>query len=104
MCEKFLRHSLEKIKAGVFIGLQICQLFRDPQFDLAPSDDKKATRNAFRHVATGFLGNVKAVTVNFGTFMEDLFLQEAHCTMSLQDAFPPLTLGLLSSKCQAVSV
>jgi hypothetical protein len=60
------------IEASVLIGLHICQLFRDPQSDLAPIDDKKATRNAFRHVATAFLGNVKAVTVNFGTLVEDL--------------------------------
>jgi len=52
MCEKFPRHSVEKIKAGVFIGPQICQLFRDLQSDLAPSADDKAARNAFGHVAT----------------------------------------------------
>ena len=62
MCEKFPRHSVEKIKAGVFIGPQICQLFRDLLSDVASNDDEKAARNAFRHVATGFLGNVKTVT------------------------------------------
>jgi hypothetical protein len=38
---------MEKMKAGVFIGLQVCQLFRDPQFDLILSDDKKAAWNVF---------------------------------------------------------
>jgi hypothetical protein len=42
LCEKFPRLSTE-IKAGVFIGPQIRQLFRDPQFDLIPSDNEKAT-------------------------------------------------------------
>ena len=45
--EKFPRLSIEKIMAGIFIGLQICQLFRDPQFDFALSDDEKAAWNAF---------------------------------------------------------
>jgi len=62
MCEKFPRHSVEKVKAGVFIGPHICQLFRDLQSYLTPSVDEKAARNAFRHVATGFLVNVKAIT------------------------------------------
>jgi hypothetical protein len=35
------RLSKEKTKAGVFIGPQIRQLFRDPQFDLVRSDDEK---------------------------------------------------------------
>jgi hypothetical protein len=42
LCEKFQRPSKEKIKAGVFIGPQIRQLFRDPQFDLILSNDEKA--------------------------------------------------------------
>ena len=69
LCEKFPRLSTETIKAGVFIGPQIRQLFTDLQFDLALSDDEKAAFNAFRHVATGFLGNVKAV--NFRKHGED---------------------------------
>jgi hypothetical protein len=70
LCEKFPRLSTEKIKAGVFIGPQISQLSRDPQFDLILSDDQKAAWNAFTHVATGFLGNVKAI--NFGNLVENL--------------------------------
>jgi hypothetical protein len=69
LCETFPRLSTE-IKARVFIGPQIRQLFRDPQFDLILSDDEKAAWNAFRHVATGFLGNVKVI--NFRKLVEDL--------------------------------
>ena len=46
-----------KDKVSVFFGLQTRQLFRFPQLDLAVSDDEKAACNAFRNVATGFLGN-----------------------------------------------
>jgi hypothetical protein len=38
-----------------------CQLCREPQFDVALSGDEKAAWNAFRHVATDDLRNVKAV-------------------------------------------
>jgi hypothetical protein len=62
LCEKFTKLSAEKIKAGVFIGPQIHPLFRDAQFDLVLCDNEKAAWNAFRHVATGFLGNVKLST------------------------------------------
>jgi len=99
MCEKFPRHSVEKIKAGVFIGRQICQLFRDLQSDLAPSDDEKAPRNAFGHVATGFLRNVKAVTCQLWDTcgVSCNFLWEASSLQhDTQDAFLPFTLGFLS--------
>jgi hypothetical protein len=46
------------------------QLFRNPQFGLTPVDDKQADWNAFQHVVTGFLGNIKAV--NFCKFVEDI--------------------------------
>lgn len=47
LCEKFPELSMEKIKEDAFIGLEICQLFTDTQFDLAVSDIKKAACNAF---------------------------------------------------------
>jgi hypothetical protein len=47
MCEKFPRHSVEKVKPGIFIGPHICQLFRDCRSDLTPIDDEKASKNAF---------------------------------------------------------
>jgi hypothetical protein len=46
MHDKFSRLSTEEMKVDVFIGPQICQLFRDPQFDLSASDEKAAW-NAF---------------------------------------------------------
>jgi hypothetical protein len=83
LCEKFPRLNTEKIKVDVFIGPQIHHLFRDPQFDLILSDDEKADWNAFQHVATGFLGNVKAI--NFRELLEDLITsdEKLSCNMSL---------------------
>jgi hypothetical protein len=70
LCEKFPRLSMEKIKEGVFISPQIHQLFRDPQLDLILGYDEKAACNAFQHITTGFLGQVKAVI--FRKLVEDL--------------------------------
>jgi hypothetical protein len=78
---------MEKIKAGVFFGLQIRQLFRDPHFYLVLSDDEKAAWNAFRHAATGFLGNLKAI--NVGKLVENLITsyEKLGCNVSLKTHF-----------------
>jgi len=103
LCEKFPRLSTETIKAGVFIGPQIRQLFTDLQFDLALSDDEKAAWNALRHVATGFLGNVK--TVNFRKHVEDLITsyEKLGCNMSLKMHFLHSRLVSFPVDCGAVS-
>jgi hypothetical protein len=58
LCEKFPKLRTQKMQTGAFSVSQISQLFTDPQFDLVLSDDEKADCSAFRHVATGFLGNI----------------------------------------------
>jgi hypothetical protein len=77
----------EKFPAGVFISSQILQLFRDHQFDLVLSNNEKAAWNAFQLVATGFLGNIKAV--NFRKILEDLITcyEKLRCNMSLKMHF-----------------
>ena len=35
---KFLRISMEKVKAGIFDGFQIRKLMKDPKFDAAVSE------------------------------------------------------------------
>jgi len=42
LCGKFPRLTYEKVKAGVFIGPQIRQLFKDRQFEAVLSSKKKA--------------------------------------------------------------
>jgi hypothetical protein len=68
--EKFPRLSTEKIKEGVLLAPRYFQLFRKLQFGLTPIDDKQADWNAFQHVATGFVGNVKAI--NSWKLVEDI--------------------------------
>jgi hypothetical protein len=103
LCQKFPRLSIEKIKAGVFIGPEIRQLFRDPQFDLVLSDDEKAAWNALQNVAAGFLGNVKAV--KFRKLVEDLIssYDKPSCNMSLKIQFLHSHLDSFPVNCGAVS-
>jgi len=42
LCEKFPKLTFEKVNAGVFIGPQIRQLFKDQQFYAVLSDKEKA--------------------------------------------------------------
>lgn len=102
LCEKFLRLITETIKAGVFIGPQIRQLFRDFQFDRALSDDGKAEWIAFRHVATGFLGNVKFF--NFRKHVDDLITcyEKLDCNVSLKTHFLHSRLVSFPVDCGAV--
>jgi hypothetical protein len=94
--ENFPSVTTEKMKTGAFIGIQIRLLSRDPQFDLFLSDDHKAAWNAFRHVATAFLGNVKAI--NSKRLLEDFITcnEKLGCNMSLKMHFLRSTVGLLS--------
>jgi hypothetical protein len=103
LCEKSPRLSTETINAGVFIGLQIRQLFRDLQFDLAVSDDEKAAWIAFGHVATGFLGNVKFI--NFRKNVDDLVTcyEKLGCNVSLKMHFLHSRLVSFPVDCGAVS-
>jgi hypothetical protein len=103
LCEKFPRLSKEKIKVGVFIGLQIRQLFRNPQFYLVLSDYKKAPWNAFRHVAAAFPGNVKAV--NFRKLVENVIAsyEKLGCNISLKMHFVHSHLYPFPVNCGALS-
>lgn len=103
LCEKFPRLSTETIKAGVFIDPQIRQLFRNLQLDLALSDDEKAAWIAFRHVATGFLGNVKFA--NIRKHVDDLIAcyEKLGCNVSVKMHFLHSRLVSFSVECGAVS-
>jgi hypothetical protein len=107
MCGKFPRHSVEKIKAGVFIGPHICQLFRDLQSDLAPSDDEKAARECLSTCCNWFSRKCKSRhTSTSGHFVEDLitsYEKQARCSMSLKMHFLHSRLDSFPVNCDAVS-
>jgi len=57
LCRKFPRLTFEKVKAVVFNGPQIRQLFKDQQFEAVLSDKEKAAWQSLEKVSNGFLGN-----------------------------------------------
>jgi len=63
LCGKFPRLTFEKVKAGVFIGPQIRQLFKDQQFQAVLSDKEKAAWQSFEKVSNGFLGEISKLQI-----------------------------------------
>ena len=57
---KLAKLTFEKVKAGVFFGPQIRQLFKDQQFEAVLSDIEKAAWQSFEKVSSGFLEIFKA--------------------------------------------
>ena len=105
LCGKFPRLTYKNVKAGVFIGHQIRQLFKDQQFEAVLSDKEKAAWQSFEKVSNGFLGNFKAA--NFGELVQDRMdsyeqlgcnmLPKMHFLFSHLDFFP-LSCGAMSNK------
>jgi len=103
LCEKFPRLTFEKVKAGVFIGPQIRQLFKDQQFETVLSDKEKAAWQSFEKVSNGFLGNFKAA--NFRELVQDLVdsYEQLGCNMSLKMHFLFPHLDFFPLNCGDVS-
>jgi len=103
LCGKFPRLSLEKVKAGVFIGPQIRQLFKDQQFEAVLSDKQKAAWQSFEKVLNGFLGNFKAA--NFRELVQDMMdsYEQLGCNMSLKMHFLFSHLDFFPLNCGEVS-
>jgi len=103
LCGKFPRLTYEKLKADVFIGPQIRQLFKDQQFETVLSDKEKVAWQSFEKVSSGFLGSFKAA--NFRELVEGLMdsYEELGCNMSLKRHFLFLHLGFFPLNYGAVS-
>ena len=55
--QRFPRISLEKLKAGIFVGHQIRELMKDSMFDDALSAVELSAWRSLKSVITNFLGN-----------------------------------------------
>jgi len=103
LCGKFPRLTLEKVIAGVFIGPQIRQPFKDQQFEAVLNDKEKAAWQSFEKFSNGFLGNFKAA--NFRELVQDLMdsYEQLGCNMSLKMHFLFSHLDLFPLNCDDVS-
>ena len=95
---KFPRMTEAKIKEGVFIGPQIRQLLQDNEFDQALFGKEKLAWQAFKLVATKFLGYTKAD--NYMELVSNLLKAYSRmgCNMSFKIHFYGLPLGFFSTK------
>ncbi|KAI6651169.1 Receptor-type tyrosine-protein phosphatase epsilon-like [Oopsacas minuta] len=57
---KFPKLCEVKIKEGVFVGAQIRQVFRDPDFEKTLSELEMSAWDSFKWVCENFLGNRKS--------------------------------------------
>lgn len=80
----FPKLSEAKVKAGVFVGPQIRQIFADEKFPTLLNRTQKASWNSFKAVVSGFLGNNKAE--NYEKLVEDMLtnFKAMGCRMSLK--------------------
>ena len=103
LCGKFPRFTFKKVKAGVLIGPQIRQLFKDQQFEEVLSDKEKAAWQSFEKVSNGFLGNFEAV--HFRDLVQDLMYsyEQLVCNMSLKMHFLFSHLDFFPLNCGGVS-
>lgn len=101
--QKFPRISDAKIKEGIFVGPQIKNLFKDIEFDNILEGNEKAAWNAFKIVATHFLGNKRAE--NYRDLVGNLLscYQKLGCNMSLKVHFLHSHLDYFPENCGAVS-
>ncbi len=103
LTSKFPRFSDAKIKEGVFFGSQIRELITESQFDSALWGKEKAAWEAFKIVATRFLGNKKAK--NYKELEENL-IKAYKCmgwNMLLKIHVLDSHLNFFPSNCGAVS-
>ena len=76
--------SEAKVKAGVFVGSQIRQIFADEKFSNLLNRAQKSSWNSFKAVVSGFLGNKKAE--NYQEIVENMLknFKTMSCRMSLK--------------------
>ena len=85
--DKFPNLSAEKVKQGVFVGPQIRQLTKDPQFLSTMTDVEKKAWLSFVGVVSKFLGNTK--NPDYQSIVENMLtcFQALGCRMSLKVHF-----------------
>ncbi|KAJ4429331.1 hypothetical protein ANN_26335 [Periplaneta americana] len=100
--EKFARLSKAKIKEGIFVGPQICKLYKDEHFNTILTGDEKLAWDAFAQVSTNFPGNKRAE--NHKDLVANLlhYYNRLGCNMSLKIYFLHSHLDYFPANCGAV--
>ena len=97
------RLTFEKVKAGVFIGPEIRQLFKDQQFEAALSDKEKAAWQSFEKLSNGFLGKFQSCKFRRTYTRSDGFVWTAAVQYVAENALLKFTPGFFPLNCGEVS-
>ena len=103
LCEKFSKISSAKMKAGIFIGPQIREVMKDPNFEKTLTVKEKRAWQSFKWLCENFLGNVRSPSFESG--VEDLLdaYKEMGCRLSLKMHFLHSHLDFFPENLGAVS-
>jgi len=99
LCGKFTSSTNEKEKAGVFIGPQTRQLFKDQQFEEALSDKEEAAWQSFEKGFGWFSGKFQKLQISEKLYkISWIGVNSWGCNMSLKMHFLFFTPGFLAVK------
>lgn len=101
--KKFPGISEAKLRAGIFVGPQIRELFKDAIFETVLSAEEKQAWLAFKYVTEGFLGNNRSV--QYEQLVEELLasFHQLGSQMSIKMHFLSSHLDYFPKNCGAYS-
>ena len=86
LCEKFTELSQAKLKEDIFVGLQILEVFEDPEFENALNALDLRAWHAFKWICSNFFENFKSNS-NQGVAKLFVAYKEIECCISLKMHF-----------------
>ena len=103
LCNKFPKISEAKLKEGIFVGPQIREVLKDPDFEKELTSIELRAWKAFKWLCANFLGN--KTSPSFKTGVENLLeaYKEMGCRMSLKIHFLHSHLDFFPANLGAVS-
>ena len=87
LCKKFPKLSQAKLKEGIFVGPQIREVFKDPEFEKTLNTLELRAWHGFKWICSNFLGNFKSNSYREGVAELLAAYKEMGCRMSLKMHF-----------------
>ena len=103
LCNKFLNISEAKLKEGIFVGPQICEVLKNPKLEKELTFIEFRAWRAFKWFCANFLGNKKPLLFKMG--VENLLeaYKKMGCRMSLKIHFLHSHLDFFPANLGAIS-
>lgn len=103
LCEKFPKLSHAKLKEGIFVGPQIREVLKDPDFEKSLTSSEFRAWQSFKWLCSNFLGNFKAASFKEGVERLLSTYNDMGCRMSLKIHFLHSHLDFFPENLGAVS-